>query len=110
MQKYEPMIRTITPNNLDEVQYLLGHGSGTLIAYFPLFDDELKTADYAADITWNGERFEYVLGGHGIGSNQIFVKNRDAVVDQIIADNQRFNDGNAFQIESVPEKPTNERN
>ena len=104
------MIRTITPYNLDEVQYLLGHDSGSLKAYFPLFDDELKTADYVADITWDRERIEYSLGGHGIGSNQIHVTNRDAVIEQIIADNQRFNDGNAFQIESVPEKLANALN
>ena len=92
------MIRTITPNALDEIQFLLSCDSGSLSVYFPLFDGEPMTADYVAEISWNNDKIDYTLGGHGIGFNHVYIPHRDALIERISEDNQRFNRGNAFQI------------
>lgn len=93
------MIRTITPNTLGELQYLLGRSSGFLIVYFPLFREDPRTAEYLAEVRWSVGTIEYTLGGHGIGSNRARVPNQEVLIERIIADNHRFNAGSAFQIE-----------
>ncbi len=93
-------MRTITPYNLDDLQYLLKSDEGSLTAYFPLHGEEGKYADYTAEVSWRKEKISYTLGGHGIGQNTKVVQNKDEIIDRILEDNQRFNNGNAFQFES----------
>jgi len=93
------MIRTITPNTLDELQYLLGRASGFLTVYFPLFREDPRTAEYLAEVRWSGATIEYTLEGRDIGLNRARIPNQEALIEWIIADNHRFNGGSAFQIE-----------
>lgn len=94
------MIRTITPHTLDELRYLLEHGSGSITVYFPLFSEARREADYVAKVAWDEAKIEYALGGHGIQSTQLHLPDRESVINRILADNKRFNDGNAFHVET----------
>lgn len=80
---------------------MLSTCSGSLIAYFPLFDLENKTADYTADVEWENGNYRYVFGGHGVGSNTVYVPNRDAVLARLISDNEKCNDGGEFHVEAL---------
>jgi len=93
------MIRTITPYTLDELQYVLGRSAGNLIVYYRLVNAGYRAAEYFAEVVWDEAAIGYTLEGHGIGSNRVHILNREALIDRIIADNGRFNRGNAFQIE-----------
>ena len=94
--------KTIAPSQVDLLRDCLQTSGDSVTVYFQIMQGDSPFADYVAEIVRRDDlRFDYTLGGHGIGSNVRHPVSLDSTVERVLQDNERFNAGGSFTFEFV---------
>jgi len=94
--------KTITPSQVELLRDCLQTSGDSVTVYFQVMQGDSPFADYVAEIMRrDASRFDYTVGGHGIGNNTRDPVSLDSTVERVLQDNERFNAGGSFTFEFV---------
>lgn len=94
--------KTIAPSQVELLRDYLQTSGHFVKVYFEVMPEDSLFADYVAEIRRRDDsRFDYTLGGHGIGSNTRRPVSLDSTVERVLQDNEIFNAGGRFTFEFV---------